>query len=100
MAKIAKIDPVDWKNANIVQLDIDASNNMEAIEALDQWASENGFARVRENFLRIVIPGNGRRVFRGACYRITAEERDAVTYEMDQIAKRAQKTGVAVKDSK
>lgn len=89
MTKIVKIDPNNWTKANVVQVDVDAPNNAEAIEALDSWAVANGFARVRENFLRVIMLSGGDRVFRGACYRVTAEEKNAIKFEMDAIQKRA-----------
>lgn len=93
MARITNIDPSDWDKAkaNVVQLDVDAPNNVEAVEALEDWAAANGFARVRENFLRVVVRADGTRVFRGACYRLTAEETNAVRFELDAIANRAKK---------
>jgi hypothetical protein len=89
MGKITKIDPKEWKKANIVQIDVDAKDNWEAIEALESWAGDHGFARVHENFLRLIIRSNGSRVFRGACYKLTKEEKNAVHYETRKIAARA-----------
>ena len=77
MAKITKIDPKNWKKANIVQIDVDAGDNSEAIEVLEKWAAENGFSRMSEYFLRIVMRADGSRVFRGVCYRITREVKDS-----------------------
>jgi hypothetical protein len=89
MPKIAKIDPENWAKANVVQVDVDAANNSDAIETLERWAAKNGFARVREIFLRVIVLANGNRVFRGACYRITPEEKKAIKFEVDAIEKRA-----------
>ncbi|MGA2582659.1 MAG: hypothetical protein ABSG31_05230 [Tepidisphaeraceae bacterium] len=100
MAKIVKIDPSKWEDANVVQLDVEAPNNMEAILALEDWAGEHGFARVRENFLRIIVKKSGKQVFRGVCFRITAEERKSVRFEMDSIKKRAEKIGATFKRSR
>ncbi|HUB25471.1 MAG TPA: hypothetical protein VL992_08565, partial [Tepidisphaeraceae bacterium] len=71
MNRIANIDPKDWSNANIVQLDVDTHDNRKAIDAIEAWAAKHGFARTRENFLRIIVRPDGSRVFRGACYRLT-----------------------------
>ena len=55
MAKITKIDPKDFKSVNVVQIDVDARDNWEAIDKLEQWALRNGFARANENFLRMIM---------------------------------------------
>lgn len=99
MAKIVKIDPKDWKKANVVQLDVDAENNMEAIGALEKWAAQNGFAHVSEYFLRIVIRADGSRVFRGVCYRITRELKDSARRQIKAAVKRAKKIGAALRAS-
>lgn len=96
MAKITKIDPKEWKKANVVQVDVRAKSNIEAIEALDDWAARHGFARVHQSFLRVVVRADGIPVFRGACYRVTDEESKSVQFSIDAIAKRAMKIrGVA-----
>jgi len=91
MAKITKIEPKEWKKAKIVQVDVDAKTNIDAIEALEDWAAKHGFARVRENFLRVIVRADGNPVFRGACYRLTKEEAKSVHYELTAIANRAKK---------
>jgi len=100
MAKITKIEPREWKKAKIVQVDVDAKSNIDAIEALEEWAGEHGFARVRENFLRVIVRTDGTPVFRGACYKLTKEETKAVRYELDAVAKRAKRIADAVVISK
>lgn len=69
------IDPPKWAELalNVVQIDSDASENREAILEIDGWAAENGFARVNENWLRQIFR-EGKRFFRGVCYRLTEEE--------------------------
>jgi hypothetical protein len=73
MAIIA-IDPPNWQQFNVVQLDSDAARNEQAITEIDTWAFNHGFARVTEYFLRIILKADGKRVFRGICYRLTPEE--------------------------
>jgi len=87
--KIEKIDPPNWKEANIVQVDVRARNNIEAIIALDAWASSHGFARVHQNYLRVIVRPDGNNVYRGACYRWTDEERHSVHADTEAVFNRA-----------
>lgn len=80
---IVAYDPAEWREANIVQLDSDAASNDVAIEEIEAWAAENGFARINETWLRQILRG-GRRVFRGVCYRLTDEERQSRTALMER----------------
>jgi len=100
MAKITKIDPKNWKKANIVQLDVDAENNSEAVDSLEKWAAENGFARTDEYFLRIVMRADGSRVFRGICYRITREVKDSARRQVKAAIKRAKRIGADLRASR
>jgi hypothetical protein len=100
MAKITKIDPKNWKKANIVQIDVDAGDNSEAIEVLEKWAAENGFSRMSEYFLRIVMRADGSRVFRGVCYRITREVKDSARRQVKAAIKRARKIGADLRASR
>jgi hypothetical protein len=100
MAKITKIDPKNWKKANIVQIDVDAENNSEAIEALEKWAAENSFARTDEYFLRIIMRADGSRVFRGICYRVTRELKDSARHQVKAAIKRARKIGADLRGSR
>lgn len=70
---IVKTDPSETGSTNVVQLDSDAESNREAIHEIEEWASQNGFARVNEAWLR-QVRRNGKRYFRGICYRLTEEE--------------------------
>ena len=70
---IVAIDPADWENVNVVQIDSDAHDNKEAIIDIENWAGEHGFARTNEYWLRQILKNRGRRVFRGICYRLTEE---------------------------
>ncbi len=72
MAIIA-IDPSNWKEFNVVQIDSDANENKQAIAEIEEWAAQNGFARTTEYWLRPIIKSDDRRVFRGICYRLTHE---------------------------
>jgi hypothetical protein len=89
MAKIVKIDPLNWNETNVVQVDVVADSSAQAIDAIEQWACENGFARVRESVLRPIIRPDRQRVYRGACYRLTEEERQSIEYRVDETSERA-----------
>lgn len=71
---IAGIDPSNWENANVVQIDSDAADNQQAVDEIEDWAADHRFARVNEYWLRPIVRQDGRRVFRGVCYRLTQEE--------------------------
>jgi hypothetical protein len=100
MAKITKIDPQDYEQAKLVQVDIEAQNNSEAVAELEEWAFEHGFARVRENFLRIISRPDGSRVFRGTCYKLTEEEKTAIDLNFKTIIQRADRIGDASKSGR
>lgn len=100
MAKITKIDPKNYKRAKLIQVDVDAADNSEAIGVLDEWASEHGFARVRENFLRIIRRPDGSRVFRGTCYKLTREEKTSIDLNFKAMAKRADRIARAFKSER
>ena len=71
---IVGVDPTEYQNANTVQVDSDAADNARAINEIDDWATEHGFVRTNEYWLRKAIRG-GKRIFRGICYRFSDEER-------------------------
>jgi hypothetical protein len=75
---ITRIDPQDWEHANVVQLDSDARDNMQAMREIEDWAFDHGFARTTEYHLRAAITDDNLRVFRGICYRLTRDERRAI----------------------
>ena len=92
---IEMIDPADWHNANIVQIDVKASSNMEAITELDDWATQNGFARTNDYWLRHIII-NGETYFRGICYRLTPVELESRRKQMRRTQARADKIEAAL----
>lgn len=69
-------DPKKWEDANIVQVDSDASDNSQAITEIEDWAATNGFARINESWLRQIFR-EGQKLFRGVCYRLNEEERSS-----------------------
>jgi len=72
---IILMDPREWKDlgVNVVQIDSDAQDNQSAIVEIDEWASQNGFERVNEYWLRR-IHRDGKMIFRGICYRPGSDE--------------------------
>ena len=91
MAKIVKIDPSAFSDVNIVQVDVRAKDNYEAIEALESWAGKHGFARLHQRYLRVIARAESGPVFRGACYRMTDEEKAAVHFEAEALFDRGRK---------
>lgn len=63
--------------AEQVQVESDAADNLRAILEIDDWASEHGFVRVRDYWLE-AVERDGKRVFRGACYRRSQEELERI----------------------
>lgn len=87
---IIYVDPEEWQNANTVQVDSDAKKNEQAIDDIEQWAADNGFARTSEYWLRQVIRQDGKHVFRGICYRVTAEVKASNEAILQEISRRAE----------
>jgi len=85
---IQKVDPADWRNASTVQVDSDAADNLEALKEIGRWAWENGFAPTTEYWLRQAITNEGKRLFRGICFRISPEERRATDEMNRQVEER------------
>jgi hypothetical protein len=75
---IRRIDPQEWKESNVVQVDSDASDNMSAAREIESWAAQNGFVRTTEYWLRRAMTADGAIVFRGICYRISPEEHELI----------------------
>lgn len=69
-------DPKTLEGANVVQVDSDASDNTQAIREIDDWAEQQGFVRSSEYWLRPLLR-EGKKLFRGVCYRISNEEIEA-----------------------
>src|SRR5437016_1447328 len=74
-------DPVNWNAVNAVQVDSDDADNVQAMFEIEDWAAEHGFVRTSEYYLRRVRRRDGKRVFRGFCYRMTAEELESAEQE-------------------
>lgn len=91
---ITKIDPPDYGNASTVQIDSDSGNHWLATTEIEEWAAAHGFVRTSEYHLRQVLV-DGRRRFRGVCYRITDEERRAAEDAQRQMIAR----GDALRDA-
>jgi hypothetical protein len=85
---ISRIDPDPFDSASAVVIDSDASTNEQAIRDIDDWAAANGFSRTPEYWLR-VISRDGKRHFRGTCYRLTEEERRSAADTVRDVQQRA-----------
>lgn len=70
---IVAIDPAGWESANVVQVDSDAPTNKEAIIDIENWTADKDFVRTTEYWLQRIRKKDGRKVFRGICYRLTEE---------------------------
>ncbi len=81
---IVNIDPAEWQNASVVQIESDAPNNIDALKEIENWAYQNGFARTTEYWLRHVRR-NGKLIFRGICYRVDEEDRDSQREAQERI---------------
>lgn len=92
---IVRVDPAEWQNVNVLQLDSDASNNQAAMLEMEQWAYENGFARTNEYWLRR-IRRDGQTVFRGICYRVEEEERATQRAILQETEARAMRIEAAL----
>lgn len=87
---IKSIEPEQFDKAPAVIVDSDATTNVEAIREIDTWASNHGFARTTEYWLRVVVVENQRR-FRGTCYRLTAEDARGADVRLQEIEERRQR---------
>src|SRR5688500_16219300 len=92
---ITLIDPPDFQNASTVQIDSDAEDAWLAVEAIENWAAQNEFVSIGEFHPRQVLV-DGRRRFRGICYRISDEERAAMESAQRQMAERGDRLRGAV----
>lgn len=84
---ITRIDPEDVTNVSTVQIESDAGNPWLALDEIETWAAENGFVRTSEYHPRQVLV-EGKRRFRGVCYRISEEERAAMELAQRQMIDR------------
>jgi hypothetical protein len=75
------VNPKNWDvpeaGVDVVQVDSDAAENIAAIGDIENWCEQHGFARVNQYWLRTIVRPDGKRVFRGVCYRLTDEERQS-----------------------
>ena len=92
---IIRVDPESWNQSKLVQLDSDALDNMTAVREMEDWAAEHGFARTNEYWLRRALTTEGKRVFRGICFRLMPDELAAATSESNEIEQRMRRMPVA-----
>ena len=91
---IVKIDPAEWQNASVVQVESDAVNNIDALKEIENWAYQNGFARTTEYWLRHVRR-DGQLIFRGICYRVDEEDRASQKEAHERVEANVNKMPVA-----
>lgn len=94
---IVRIDPEDWNRFNVVQLDSDAPDNMVAVREIEDWAAEHGFARTDEYWLRRALKPDGRRIFRGICFRLVPDELAAAEAESKEVEETSKRFGTTVR---
>jgi hypothetical protein len=97
---IVQTDPHNWQDVNTVQVDSDARDNDQALREIDAWAASNGFLRTDEYWLRQIIKKDGRRVFRGICYRVTDEIRESNGATLREIAEVAARNPLSNQDER
>ena len=93
---IIYIDPAEWENANVVQIDSDSSNNAEAVIEIENWAHQHGFARTNEYWLR-QARRDGKMRFRGICFRVAEDEQEVLQERQQQIEARAMRIEAALR---
>jgi hypothetical protein len=80
-------EPSDWRDAESIQVDSDAPDNMSAILEIDDWAAANDFVRESSYWLRpIHRKRDGKRVFRVVLFRLSPEELETRQAENDRVA--------------
>ena len=68
-------EPKDWQEAESIQVDSDAADNMAAILEVDEWAASNGFVRESAYWLRRVRRRRDQKqVFRVVLFKLSEEE--------------------------
>lgn len=93
---IIRVDPESWEGSNTVQLDSDAADNEAAMTEIEDWATEHGFSRTDECWLRRALRPDGRQVFRGICFRLMADELAAAGRESGDVEQRMRRMPVTV----
>ncbi len=66
----------------------DAPNNFDAIREIDQWARDHGFVRSREYSLNIKQFADGKRLYYGACYRLSQDDKRAAEADLTRMRQR------------
>ncbi len=66
----------------------DATDNLHAIQEIDQWAQSHGYVRSREAVLNVMQSMDGKRYFYCACYLLDENDFRAVNADLSQIRER------------
>ena len=80
--------PEEINDASLVMVSSDAPDNISAIREIDQWARDNGFVRSREYNLNIKQTADGKRLYYGACYRLSQDDKRAAETDLTRIRQR------------
>ena len=86
---ITRVTPTDFASAATVEVESDARDNISAIHEIEEWAAGTGFQRTSEYALRQALVDGARR-FRGVCFRMQEDERQAVLASQAQFLQRSQ----------
>ncbi len=84
---ITRIDPDNFVSVSTVQVESDAGNPWLALAEIEDWAAAHGFVRTSEYHPRPVLV-EGRRRFRGICFRLTEEDHAALDRAHQQMIER------------
>ena len=68
------VRPERWEEADFVEVESDLQENLKALVEVEDWASDHGFMRTNEGYLRRVRRDDGVFVRRAVCYRPAVDE--------------------------
>lgn len=80
-------EPRDWQQAESIQVDSDAADNMSAIHESDEWAEANGFVRESSYWLRRVRRRrDDKLVYRVVLLRLSDDEMETRRMENQRVS--------------
>ena len=85
---ITRIDPPDYGNLSVIQVDSDQSDPWAALQEIESWALDHGYVTTNDLLPRQVLIA-GRLQYRMVCYRISDEERAAIGLAQRRMDERA-----------
>jgi hypothetical protein len=81
---IIRIEPPDFEHEQEVSVYSDADTNMRALIEIGDWAADHGLVRSQEYALP-TVQTDGKRLFKGLCYRMTAEDYRRARAIIDEV---------------